>query len=143
MKIRATGVLACLAMLLIGPSLAAEPDGPKAANSQAEVQIIANSIGMKLARIPAGKFVMGSPRTEDERDREELPHEVVITKSYYMGVYEVTQREYEKVMGRPRKGAVFNSNRGGGPDHPMENITWKNAADFCKKFPSVDLGDVV
>lgn len=138
MNIRVTGPLACLVTLFIGPLPTAESDEPNAANSQPKVRIIfvSNSIGMKLARIPAGKFVMGSPKTEVERDREEMQHEVIITSSFHMGVYEVSQREYEKVMGKPRKGAVFNSNRGGGPDHPMENVTWKGAADFCKTLSS-------
>ena len=126
--------LACLAMLFAGPQPTAKSDEPKAEKLKHEVQIITNSIGMKLSRIPAGKYVMGSPKTEDEREREELPHEVVIIKPFDMGVYEVTQRQYEQVMGKPRKGAVFDSSRGGSPDHPMENITWKNADDFCKRL---------
>ena len=60
---------------------------------------ITNSIGMKLVLIPAGKFLMGSPKDEKERDTDEEQHEVSITKPFYLGVYEVTQTEYEKVMG--------------------------------------------
>src|SRR6185369_13171884 len=61
---------------------------------------ITNSIGMKLILIPAGKFVMGSPETEEERENEEQQHEVSITKSFYMGVYMVTQGEYQTIMGK-------------------------------------------
>src|SRR5262249_41204846 len=68
----------------------ASPDAPE----------ITNSIGMKLVLIPAGKFRMGSPPDEAGRSADEGPeHEVEITCPFYMGVYEVTQQEYEQVMG--------------------------------------------
>ena len=59
-----------------------------------------NSIGMKLVRIPAGKFVMGSPVNEWTRGNNEQQHEVTITNAFYLGTYEVTQAEFEKVMGK-------------------------------------------
>ena len=46
-----------------------------------KIDVITNSIGMKLANIPAGKFMMGSPVGEKERDSQEIPHEVVIATS--------------------------------------------------------------
>ena len=52
---------------------------------------ITNSIGMKLVLIPAGTFTMGSPMEEVGRQANETPHEVTISKSYYLGVFEVTQ----------------------------------------------------
>jgi formylglycine-generating enzyme required for sulfatase activity len=105
-------------------SLAAVPQ-PQAA--------ITNSIGMKLVLIPAGKFTMGSPLSEPEREQEEVPHEVVITQPFYMGAFEVTQREFARVKGnKPR--AEFDSDRGGGPEHPMETLLWKDAADFCEQL---------
>jgi formylglycine-generating enzyme required for sulfatase activity len=86
---------------------------------------------MKLARIPAGKFLMGSPASEPEREREELPHEVSMTRPFYLGVYEVMQREFYALKGRKRE-AVFTRERGGGLDHPMEDVEWKEAVDFCR-----------
>src|SRR5207248_3176353 len=81
--------LVCLVALLLGVLPAASLSGESA-------KALTNSIGMKLVLIPAGKFLMGSPATEDERDDKELPHEVVISKPFYMGVYEVTQAEYAR-----------------------------------------------
>src|SRR5258707_965569 len=60
---------------------------------------ITNSIGMKLVRIPAGKFKMGSPTNEKERSKDEEQHEVEITKEFWMGIHEVTQKEFKAVMG--------------------------------------------
>lgn len=98
-----------------------------------KVEVITNSIGMKLVGIPAGKFMMGSPRGEVERDAQEIAHEVVISKPFLMGVFEVTQNEYTKVMG-PENHSVFRDGRGGSPEHPMENIEWKQAAEFCSRL---------
>ncbi len=104
-----------------------------AVSAEAEVGTITNSIGMKLARIPPGKFRMGSPLDEAERNAEEVPHEVTITESFYIGVFEVTQAEYARVMD-DESPAHFNGERGGGPDHPVENVEWKMAAAFCEKL---------
>jgi formylglycine-generating enzyme required for sulfatase activity len=60
---------------------------------------ITNSIGMKLVLIPKGTFMMGSPESEERRDKNETQHEVTISKDYYLGVSEVTQGQYEQVMG--------------------------------------------
>ena len=119
-------------VLMIGPSPSARSDER---GFSEKMGVITNSIDMKLALIPAGSFVMGSPISEEERDREEIPHDVIITRPFYIGVYEVTQREFAKVMGTDRKmQAHFDSSRGGGPDHPIENIGWQAAVDFCKKL---------
>lgn len=60
---------------------------------------ITNSIGMKLVLIHPGSFTMGSPVDEGGRKPGETSHEVTLSKSYYLNAYEVTQGEYEKVMG--------------------------------------------
>jgi formylglycine-generating enzyme required for sulfatase activity len=111
-------------------------------------RVLTNSIGMKLAPIPAGKFLMGSPATESERDDNELQHEVEITKPFWMGVYEVTQGEYAKLMGKSRvegatghngwnPGSRFHAKAGGGPEHPVENIFWRHAVEFCKRLSAL------
>ena len=53
-----------------------------------------------LRRIPAGKFMMGSPQSEFGRSPDEKQHEVILTQDYYLGVFECTQRQWELVMGR-------------------------------------------
>ena len=52
-----------------------------------------------LRRIPAGTFTMGSPENELGRDSDEPQHEVTLTKDFYIGVFEVTQKQWERVMG--------------------------------------------
>src|SRR5262249_28237550 len=60
-----------------------------------------NSLSMKLMRIPPGRFKMGSPNTEAGRKPDEGPqHEVEITQPFYLGAFEVTQAEFQKVTGK-------------------------------------------
>src|SRR5262249_53163224 len=141
MRITTYRGLACLLTLTTGGLfMAAQPDKPLTTPAS---KVITNSIGMKLAPIPAGKFKMGSPADEKERHDNEPQHEVAIHKPYYMGVYEVTQREYEKLMGKVREGgkhnewnhsAHFDALNGGSLDHPMDNVRWYQAVEFCKRL---------
>ena len=113
---------------------AAGEDGPRP-DAPNDLRIITNSIGMKLSLIPAGNFMMGSPRSEFERDAKENLHEVVITKPFYMGVFEVTQAEFARIIPFDQQNrAVFDRDRGGGPNHPMENVSWEMADEFCKRL---------
>ena len=108
---------------------------------------ITNSIGMKLAHIPAGKFLMGSPESEKRRLAHEGPaHEVRIAKAFYLGTYEVTQGEYEKVMG---KNPSWFSATGGGKDKvtglktdrfPVENVAHDDAVKFCERVTALKEG---
>ena len=52
-----------------------------------------------LRRIPAGTFAMGSPTGELGRDSDETQHQVTLTQDFYIGVFEVTQKQWERVMG--------------------------------------------
>jgi formylglycine-generating enzyme required for sulfatase activity len=98
---------------------------------------ITNSIGMKLVLIPKGKFTMGSPQSEESRRDDETQHEVTISKDYYLGVYEVTQAQYEKVVGKNPslyQGAIVGNEN---TDLPVENVSWDDAVEFCKKLSNL------
>ena len=85
--------------------------------------------------IPAGKFVMGSPATEAEREAGEDQHEVAITRPFYLGVHTVTQGQFEKVMGK--NPSFFNPKKGGSPDHPAEQVRWGDAREVCTKLSAL------
>ena len=90
--------------------------------------VITNSIGIKLVYIPAGSFTMGSPSNEQDRDNDEGPqHKVTISRGFYMGIYEVTQAQYEAVMGT-------NPSDFKGDNLPVETVSWNNAVEFCQKL---------
>ena len=91
---------------------------------------VTNSIGMKLRLIPAGEFMMGSPGTESDRDDDETQHRVSITKPFYLGVTEVTQEQYQKVMGT-------NPSQFKGPQNPVEKVSWADAVEFCRKLSAM------
>ncbi len=101
---------------------------------------ITNSIGMKLRLIPAGEFVMGSPESEVNRLDNEYQHRVRITKPFYLGRYEVTQAEYERVM---KTNPSWFSSGGDGKEKvhdlgtsrlPVEEVSWDDAVEFCHKL---------
>jgi formylglycine-generating enzyme required for sulfatase activity len=95
---------------------------------------ITNSIGMKLVLIPKGTFMMGSPESEQGRQKNEDQHEVTISKDYYLGVHEVTQAQYEKVIGKNPshfQGAIVGNENA---DLPVENVSCDDAVVFCKKL---------
>lgn len=105
-----------------------------------EPDVITNSIGMKLKRIPPGEFMMGSGESLEAVAKEfsainsKVPHffaypqhRVRITTPYYLGVYEVTQAEYQKVMGD-------DPSESKGTAKPVEMVSWQDAEEFCKKL---------
>ena len=101
---------------------------------------LTNSIGMELALIPAGRFLMGSPETEAGRSEREHQHPVEISQSWYCGVHEVTQQEFRAVMGRnPSWFAETGKGRdkvsGESTDRfPVEWISQAEAMEFCARL---------
>ncbi len=97
-----------------------------------------NSIGMSLVLIPAGEFSMGSPDSEADRGLGEGPqHQVRITKPFYLGACEVTQGEYESVMGRnpSRFKLVLGQDTA---RFPVEQVSWHDALEFCRHLSEAD-----
>ncbi|MBI5724249.1 MAG: formylglycine-generating enzyme family protein [Planctomycetes bacterium] len=90
---------------------------------------LGNNVALKLTLIPPGEFVMGSPKEEQpgRYDWEGPQHEVVIGKPFYMGVYEVTQEQYQAIMGR-------NPSNFRNPKYPVEQVGWEDIEEFCKKL---------
>lgn len=94
---------------------------------------VLNSIGMVLVPIPAGEFQMGSPDSDKDAGKDEKPqHLVKITKPYYLSAFEVTQEQYEQVMGsRPWQGRHYVQE---GPDYPATYVSYDDATEFCRKL---------
>ncbi len=86
--------------------------------------------GMKLAYVPGGCFNMGSSADGKDYQADEGPTHKVCVASFWMGQYEVTQGQWEKIMGaNPSK-----FKKGG--NYPVENVSWNDAQDFVKKLNS-------
>jgi prepilin-type processing-associated H-X9-DG protein len=105
---------------------------------------ITNSIGMRLVLLPAGEFIMGlADEGEDTNDpitgvqSDVPPHKVRLTKDFHFSAFEVTQGQYEYVMG---ENPSWHSKGGGGEgqvyqqdtsNYPIENVAWTDAVKFC------------
>ena len=95
-----------------------------------------NSIGMTFVLIPAGTFQMGSPAGEAERDDDERQHKVTISRPFYLQTTEVTQGQWQKVMGS--NPAHFNTC---GKDCPVEKVSWDDAQEFIRKLNQMEKTD--
>jgi uncharacterized protein (TIGR02996 family) len=101
---------------------------------------IVNSIGMRFAAIGPGLFRMGAPRGEVGRDRDEEPHPVEITRPFHLGVFPVTQAQYQRVMGdnpslvRPDGPEASRAQGVDTSDFPVENVGWDDAVEFCQRL---------
>jgi formylglycine-generating enzyme required for sulfatase activity len=99
-----------------------------------------NSLKMKLCWCPPGSFRMGSPPDEPGRDPDEGLVRVTLSRGFWLGKFEVTQQEFEAVMGR---NPSWFSTTGEGKDmvagqdtrqHPVGDVTWNEAIEFCDKL---------
>lgn len=91
-----------------------------------EVVTITTSNDDGLVLIRGGKFNMGSPSDEAQRGEDEVLHEVTVD-DFYISAYEVTQKEYEDIMGS-------NPSNFDGDNLPVENVSWYDAIEYCNKL---------
>ncbi len=92
--------------------------------------------GIELVWCPPGTFLMSSPPDEAERRDDETQHEVTLTKRFWIGKYPVTQAQWKAVMkNNPSrfKGTFLLE---GNPRHPVEQVRWHDAAEFCRSISS-------
>jgi formylglycine-generating enzyme required for sulfatase activity len=88
-----------------------------------------NTIGQEFAYIKPGTFMMGTPKNEKGKRRDETLHQVTITKGFYMQTTEVTQGQWKAVMGsNPSK---FHK---GGDNSPVEMVSWEDCQGFINKL---------
>ena len=91
---------------------------------------LGRGVKLRLVLVPAGRFIMGSPCSEPYRDTgglgDETLHEVTITRPYYLGKYELTQEQWQAVMGDGP--SLFKDAR-----NPVETVGWNDAVAFCEK----------
>jgi formylglycine-generating enzyme required for sulfatase activity len=139
---RAGAALAGLAAFAIGPSpTMAGAESPGGATATAPVakpatpdQVaafatqLAAATGIKLVKIAAGTFVMGSMAGPGVSFEDEVPStKVTLTKDFYLGATDVTQGQYQAVVGTNPS-----SFKSAGTDAPVESLTWAEAVAFCK-----------
>jgi formylglycine-generating enzyme required for sulfatase activity len=85
-------------------------------------------LNLEMAYIRPGTFTMGSPASEGGRSDDESPQtQVTLTKGYWLGKTEVTQAQWEALMGS-------NPSHFKGTDQPVETVSWNDAMEFCRKL---------
>jgi uncharacterized protein (TIGR02996 family) len=91
---------------------------------------LGGGVAMVFAGLPPGKFLMGSPANE-RRASTELRHRVTLSRGFCMGVTPVTQRQWQALM-------ESNPSRFQGADRPVEQVSWQDCQEFCRKLANQD-----
>jgi formylglycine-generating enzyme required for sulfatase activity len=126
------GLIILLAVLALGWYGTQGTNNPAISTTQ---KTITNSIGMGFVLIPAGEFDMGSPANEAGRQDNEGPvHHVKIPSEFYLGKYEVTQKQWRDVMGSSPSNFK-------GDNLPVESVSWNDVQDFIKKLNEKEGGN--
>jgi len=87
-----------------------------------------SGLNMSLHFVPAGRFLMGSPSNERGRARDEIRHEVLLTRAFWMAETEVTQGQWKALMGRDNNPSGFADC---GYQCPVEKVSWFDALAFA------------
>jgi len=108
--------------------------GPRVFGQESEDRhVFTNNLGMQFVLIEAGVFMMGAPGMDALADQ--LPsHRVRITKPFYMGRHEVTQEQWEEIMGDNPSDFV-------GATRPVERVSWDAVQTFIQKLNTSEGGD--
>jgi formylglycine-generating enzyme required for sulfatase activity len=88
---------------------------------------LGKGVKLEMIAIPGGTFLMGSPENEAERLSYESPQHQVTVPSFFIGKYQLTQAQYQAIMGA-------NPSSFKGNNRPVENVSWDDAVAFCKKL---------
>jgi formylglycine-generating enzyme required for sulfatase activity len=91
-----------------------------------------NELGMTFVLIPPGTFVMGSPLNEIGRDGDERQHKVTLSKPFYLQTTEVTQGQWQSVMGE--NPSFFHDC---GRNCPVEMVSWYDAYRFIDRMNAI------
>jgi formylglycine-generating enzyme required for sulfatase activity len=145
-----TTILVVLTVLSTAATVrAAAPDAGPIVSIQAENFALPDTI--EMVKIPAGKFVMGSPKDELGRGADEAQRTVTISNPFYMAKFEIKQDQYVPLM-RPEYKPIFRRQAPGGRTLPelhqhgawvsdavpgsqvMDAVQWIHAVEFCKKL---------
>ncbi len=89
-------------------------------------------VKLEMVWIEPGIFKMGSPKNEKGRNENELQHTVTISREFWMGKYEVTQRQWNVIMGSSR------TQHATGENLPVSSVTWDEAMEFCEELTRME-----
>jgi formylglycine-generating enzyme required for sulfatase activity len=96
---------------------------------------LGGGVKLELVLIPAGSFLMGTDKPDPKLAAQEKQHKVTISHPFYMGKFEVTQAQYEKVAGS-------NPSKEKGDTLPVSMVSWDDDIAFCKKLSELTKREV-
>ncbi len=126
---RAAWALLAIAAVFVALILVVRYSGQRKPGDVQTVDL-GGGVTLELVWIPAGTFTMGSPASEAGRNDDEAQHQVTLTQGFWMGKHEVTQGQWERVMG---------NNPGhftGDPRLPVEQVSWGDCQEFLERLNS-------
>lgn len=126
-------VLLWLGLALLAPwgaELAGGQQPAKPSFQSAKVGDERDVSGVKLRWCPPGRFVMGSPASETDRRPDETQVEVRLTKGFWMGKYEVTQGQWQRLVGDFPRPQPANE----GDAFPVVEVNFSEAETFCQRL---------
>ena len=97
------------------------------AGSVMSIEIPGTSVIIKMVSIPGGSFLMGSPDDEEDRLNNEGPQRLVTLSPFWLGRYEVTQEQWEAVMGS-------NPSYFEGSNLPVHHVGWNDCQEFIRRL---------
>lgn len=99
------------------------------------IEYLGKGVNLEMVFIPSGEFMMGSPSSEKDREKDESPQHPVKINSFYISKYPITQIQWKTVSQFPKitrylkhKPASFK-----GDNYPVERVSWLDAQEFCKR----------
>ncbi|MUG95985.1 SUMF1/EgtB/PvdO family nonheme iron enzyme [Scytonema sp. UIC 10036] len=97
---------------------------------------LGNSVTLDMVSIPGGRFLMGSPETEEGRDENEGPQHEVTVQPFFMGKYPVTQKQWRVVAALPRVNRELKPDPSyfKGDNRPVEQVSWYECLEFCDRL---------
>lgn len=116
-------------MIVSGLALGLSAVSSASTVSSDENVTLRNDLGIEFVRIDPGTFEMGSGK-----DYNDIPvHHVIISEPFYLSKYEITQRQYKKLMGYNPSWVSYHRD-----DYPVDSVSWFEAVRFCQELTKRD-----
>lgn len=110
-------------------------------NSKAEcfLESLAPDVELEMVRVPGGKFWMGSPETETDREASETALHLVTVAPLWLGRFPITQRQWQAVAALSQVERSLNPTPSNfkGDARPVEQVSWHDAIEFCARLSQI------
>jgi formylglycine-generating enzyme required for sulfatase activity len=100
------------------------------------IESLGNNVQLEMVQIPAGEFMMGSPKDEIDRYSDESPQHRVTVPEFFIGKYPITQAQWRSIAQQPPVARELNPDPSSfkGDQLPVEKVSWYEAVEFCQRL---------